>query len=88
MPGVRDAALLRALAAEIKARRANLQISQEELAHRAGLGSLFVARVETAKNQPSISSFVLLAEGLSVKPQDLIASVMVLYRRELKNATS
>jgi predicted transcriptional regulator len=85
MPGVRDPALVRSLAAEIKARRAKLDISQEELAHRAGFGPLFIARLETARNQPSLTAFVQLAEGLEAKPADLIAAVMVRYRKELRS---
>lgn len=86
MPGVRDPALLNALAAEVKARRAKLKISQEELADRAGLGAVFIARVETARNQPSLTAFVQLAEGLGTKPADLIAAVMLRYRKELRAA--
>lgn len=88
MPGVRDPALLRSLAAEIKARRTKLDISQEELAHRCGLGPLFIARLETAKNQPSLTAFVQLAEGLEAKPSDLIAAVMVRLRKERHSASS
>lgn len=88
MPGVRDPALVRSLAAEIKARRAKLDISQEELAHRAGLGPLFIARLETAKNQPSLTAFVQLAEALETKPSDLIAAVMVRHRKERRAANS
>jgi transcriptional regulator with XRE-family HTH domain len=84
MPGVRDPALVRSLAAEIKARRAKLGISQEELAHRAGLGPLFIARIETAKNQPSLTAFVQLAAALGSKPADLMAAVMVRHRKELR----
>jgi transcriptional regulator with XRE-family HTH domain len=86
MPGVRDPALLKSLAAEIKSRRAELRISQEELAHRASLGPLFIARVETAKNQPSLSAFVLLSEALGVQPEELLAAVMVRHRKELRAA--
>ncbi|MBX3655630.1 MAG: helix-turn-helix transcriptional regulator [Ramlibacter sp.] len=82
MPGVRDSALVKSLAAEIKARRADLRISQEELAHRAGLGPLFIARLETSKNQPSLTSFVLLANALDAKPSDLLAAVMARYKKE------
>jgi transcriptional regulator with XRE-family HTH domain len=86
MPGVRDPALLKSLAAEVKARRAKLEISQEELAHRAGLGPLFIARIETAKNQPSLTAFVQLSEALDAKPSELISAVMVRYRKERRAA--
>jgi predicted transcriptional regulator len=86
MPGVRNPALLKSLAAELKARRAKLEISQEELAHRAELGPLFIARLETARNQPSLSAFVLLSEALETQPSELIAAVMVRYRKERRVA--
>jgi predicted transcriptional regulator len=86
MPGVRDPALLKSLATEIKARRAKLDISQEELAHRAGLGPVFIARLETARNQPSLSAFVQLSEALEAQPSELIAAIMVRYRKERRAA--
>lgn len=86
MPGVRDPALLRSLAAELKARRAKLEISQEELAHRAGLGPLFIARLETGRNQPSLTAFIKLSQGLEAKPSELIGAVMVRYRKEQRAA--
>ena len=84
MPGVRDIELMKSLAAEIKVRRAELKISQEELAHRANLGAVFIARVESGRNQPSLSAFVLLAEALGAKPANLLASVMTRYSKERK----
>ncbi len=84
MPGVRDPALIKALAAEIKARRAELEISQEELAHRAGLGATFIARLETAQNQPSLTAFVQLAHGLDIKPGVLLTAVMGRHRKEAR----
>lgn len=84
MPGVRDPALLTSLAAEMKARRGVLQISQEELAHRCDLQPLFIVRLETAANQPSLTSFVMLARGLDTDPDELLAAVMKRYRKERK----
>lgn len=82
MPGVRDPALLKSLAAEIKARRAKLEISQEELAHRCELQPLFIVRMETGANQPSLTAFVRLAHGLGLEPDELLAAVMKRYRKE------
>jgi transcriptional regulator with XRE-family HTH domain len=84
MPGVRDPALMKSLAAELKARRADLKISQEELAHRAGFGPLFIARLETCQNQPSLTAFVNLAKGLGAKPADLLAAVMARHKKEAR----
>jgi predicted transcriptional regulator len=83
MPGVRDPALLSSLAAELKARRSKLGITQEELAHRSGLQPLFIVRVETCTNQPSLTAFVMLANGLAAAPEELLASVMHRYKVEV-----
>lgn len=81
----RDPALLKALAAEIKGRRAELEISQDELAHRAGLARTFVGKIEIAENQPSLTALFKLADGLGLAPQDLVAAISVRYKRELRS---
>lgn len=78
---------MNALAAEMKSRRAELRISQEELAHRAGLGATFVARLETAQNQPSLTAFVQLAQAVGVRPSSLLAAVMRRHAKELSANT-
>ena len=82
MPGVRDPALLSSLAAELRSCRAASGLSQEELAHRSGLQPLFISRVESASNQPSVTALVMIAGGLGVEPEQLLASVMKRYRKE------
>lgn len=84
MPGVSDPALLKSLAVEIKARRAVLEISQEEFAYRADLGAPFIARLETGRNQPSLTAFVRLAKGLGMKPTDLLAAVLARHKKEVR----
>lgn len=85
MRSSRDPALLKALAAEVKGRRAQLEISQEELAHRAGLARTFVGKMEIAENQPSLTALFKLADGLDLTPQELVAAVAVRYKRELRS---
>jgi transcriptional regulator with XRE-family HTH domain len=82
MLGVRDLALLTSLAAELRARRAEGGLSQEELAHRSGLQPLFISRLESAANQPSMTAFVMIAAGLGIEPDVLLSSVMKRYRKE------
>jgi transcriptional regulator with XRE-family HTH domain len=81
MPGVR----VKSVAAEIKARRAVLKISQEELADRAGLNPSFIAKLEVCANQPSLTAFLLLAKGLGVKPADRLTAVLARHKKELKH---
>lgn len=82
MPGVRDPALLKALAAEIRARRAHQEITQEELAHRSELQPLFIVRMEAAANQPSLSTFLKLAAGLGAEAPELLESILKRYKKE------
>ncbi|MGJ7535993.1 MULTISPECIES: helix-turn-helix domain-containing protein [unclassified Variovorax] len=84
MRSPQDPALLRAFAAELKARRTALGFNQEELAFAAGLNRTFVAKLETATTSPSLSSLVLLCGGLTVEPSELMHSLMKRYRKELR----
>lgn len=78
-----DLPVLLAAAAEIKSRRASIKISQEELAHRAGLHRSFVARLELAETQPSLAVLFRLAEALEVDVVELMQAVTLRYRREV-----
>ena len=69
----RNPELMSAFAVEMKARRNALGISQEELAHRAGVDRSFVARIETARNQPTLSVLFRLCDGLGVAPEEFVA---------------
>lgn len=69
----RNLNLMRAFAIELKVQRNALGISQEELAHRAGVDRTFVARLELAQNQPSLSVLFKLCEGLSIYPEKMLA---------------
>jgi predicted transcriptional regulator len=84
MRKAQDLPVLRAAAAEIKARRASLKISQEELAHRADVHRSFVARLEVAETQPSLANLFRLAEALEAEVVDLVAAIAVRHRKELK----
>lgn len=75
-------AVLRALAAELKQRRASLSINQEELAFRAGVHRSFIARVEVAETQPSLSVFFDLANALECSASELVEGVDQRVRKE------
>ena len=84
MHASRNQALVEALAAELKVCRQALGVSQEELAHRAGVNRTFVARLEQAQNQPSISVLFHLCDGLGITPEGFITKI----RSRLKSANS
>jgi predicted transcriptional regulator len=69
----RNLELMNAFAIELKVQRNALGISQEELAHRAGVDRTFVARLEVAQNQPSLSVLYKLCEGLGIKPEAMLS---------------
>ena len=82
MGTAKNSALLRALAVEIKAQRARLGISQDELALRSGLSRTFIGRIEVAQNQPTITALFKLAEGLEISAVDLVKAIASRRRRE------
>jgi len=79
-----DELLLLAAAAEIKARRTKIRISQEELAHRAGVHRSYIARLEVANTQPTLATLLRLADALEIEPADLVAGITERYARELR----
>lgn len=74
--------LMKAFAVELKARRNALNISQEELAHRCMVNRTYVAKLELAQNQPSLSVLFNLATGLEVELPDLIEQTLERYKKE------
>lgn len=78
-----DPALLRAFAAELKARRATLDISQEALAYASEVNRTFVAKLELAATSPSLTSIFRLANGLQIAPWELVLSLQERYEKEL-----
>ena len=83
-----DRTVFKAAAAEIKAQRARLDISQEELAHRADVHRCFVARLEVAQTQPSLAVFLRLADALEVDPADMVKSIVKRLKKERKTVPS
>lgn len=81
VPSVSDLTFRQAVAAEVKARRSLIGISQEELAFRANVHRTFIARLEVASTQPSLSVTFQLATALQVMPEDLVESVRLRIAR-------
>lgn len=73
-------ALVTAFAMAVKARRNQLRISQEELAHRADINRSYIAKLELAQNQPSLSVLDRIAQGLEIGLDELIRQTMGFYR--------
>jgi len=77
----RNDALIEAFAAELKTRRQALSVSQEELAHRAGVNRTYVAKLELAQNQPTLTVLHQLALALDSDLPDLLGATLVRYKR-------
>jgi transcriptional regulator with XRE-family HTH domain len=62
----------RLLGDAIRTVRTAANLSQEKLAEKAGLSTVFISRVERGKESPSVDSLVKIARALSVTVRDLV----------------
>ena len=60
------------LCANIRAERARLDLSQEELAKRAGLSTVSIQKYENGDMTPGVDKLAAIAEALGVTPNDLL----------------
>lgn len=67
--------VLRLIGRNIKAERARRDLTQEALAHRAGVGVAQVARMERGESDTGISKYVLVARALTISPALLLQGV-------------
>ncbi|MFD3800346.1 UNVERIFIED_CONTAM: helix-turn-helix transcriptional regulator [Kocuria sp. CPCC 205295] len=49
--------------------------SQEAFAHHVGLDRTYISGLERGRRNPTLDVIVKLAQGLDVKPRDLLATV-------------
>ena len=72
---------LRALANRIKELRDRKGISQEELAHRAGLSRTGMGFLETGKRWPRFDTLMKVADGLNITLDELLKGLHKPSRR-------
>jgi transcriptional regulator with XRE-family HTH domain len=72
---------LRALANRIKELRDRKGISQEELAHRAGLSRTGMGFLETGKRWPRLDTLMKVADGLNIPLDELLKGLQKPSRR-------
>ena len=65
-------ALVRKVAARIKKLREERHMTQEDLAVKAGVSRGYLARVETGRHEPTLSTLEKLAKALKVKVGKLL----------------
>ena len=69
------------LAETIKELRAVAQITQEELAERAGVHRTYVSQLERGLKSPTLEVVFHIAKALNTEPDQLVAMVMSKRRR-------
>lgn len=77
----RNPKLIDALAIEIKARRQELGLTQEDLAGRCDIDRPFISLIEVGKKQPTISVLFRLAGALELSFADLAERIEARYKQ-------
>jgi transcriptional regulator with XRE-family HTH domain len=60
---------------EVRRRRGALGLTLEQLAERSGLTPNYIGTVENGRRDPSLSTVLALAKGLSLAPGELLGGV-------------
>ncbi len=63
---------IRLFGLEIKRRRLELGLTQEEFAERSGLHRTYVSGIERGERNPTFGTIFQLANGLNCSPRDLL----------------
>ncbi len=66
-PSIPDDPLLAAFANVLRRRRQQLGLTQEELAHRAGLSMRYVSLLESRRHVPSLATLKALSDALGLR---------------------
>jgi transcriptional regulator with XRE-family HTH domain len=69
---IKDEILLTQLAEKIKARRTELNISQEKLAEKCDFDRTYISLLERSKRNLSFSNLKKLCDGLEISLSDLL----------------
>lgn len=82
MKNQEDTRILRLLGTAIKQRRQELDISQEDLAARAGLNRTYIGDIERGARNVAFLNLVRLARALDMDLGDLVSSAAGLRGKE------
>jgi len=63
----------RLLGEAVRAKRKDVGYSQEKLAERAGISTVFVSRIERGVESPSVDNLLKIAKALGAQVRDLVA---------------
>jgi len=70
----------------LRRRRTDKRFTQQALADAASLSLRYVQELEAGKKQPTLTTVILLAFGLGITPQELIAPVWEKWWQERKES--
>lgn len=76
--------LIEALALEVKVRREELALTQEDLAGRMQMDRPYISMIEVARKQPTLSVLFRLAQGLDLSLSALMERVEKRYAKTLR----
>jgi transcriptional regulator with XRE-family HTH domain len=80
----RNQELIDALATEIKARRLELEYSQEDLAGHCELDRPYISLLEVGRKQPTVSVLYRIAGGLDLSFEEFASRIERRYKRVLR----
>lgn len=80
--------LMEALALELKARRQELGLTQEDLAGRCNLDRPYISLIEVARKQPTLSVLYRLAEALELPLGSFMGRIQARYLKGQASAQS
>lgn len=80
--------LVQALALEVKTRRLQLGLTQEDLAGRSELDRPYISLIEVGRKQPTLSVLMRLAEGLDLSLRAFMGRVECRYMELVAVGTS
>ena len=63
----------RFLAEAVRSKRKQVGLSQERLAEKADLSTVFISRIERGKESPSVDNLVRIAKALGSRVRDLVS---------------
>ena len=73
--------LVREFGDRVRARRYDLDLSQEALAHRAGLQRAYIGQLEAGMRSPGLETLAKLARALEMDAADLVRGLQKLKGR-------
>ena len=75
--------LVREFGDRVRARRGELGLSQEALAHRAGLQRAYIGQLETGMRSPGLETLAKLAKALEMDLGDLVEGLQSLLGKKI-----